>query len=123
MSDNLDQSVLELPALPENMMWWIALVTFEGDGDIQQILDEEIHGAVGWLAAIAADEEDAAECYRLVLDEIGLKTVEIDKIQIVETHDDILYWDDHLSENVANLEPGKRVVWGTIHQYYADGEA
>jgi hypothetical protein len=31
--------------------------------------------------------------------------------------------DEHLAKNIAALEVGKSVVWGTIHTYIGDGEA
>lgn len=113
----------QLPKLPQGSRWWIALVTFVNAGDFLSLFDPEHQGAVGWMSIIARDENALAENLRACLGEAGYQVVEIDEISIVRSFEEINEIDDHLAKNTMQLEPGKNVVWGTIHKYIADGEA
>lgn len=113
----------DLPALGPEGKWWIGLVTFEKEGDAKSILTKHDHGAAGWMAAFAQNEDELADTIRATLSEIGLKFISVEQPRIVETEYDIEEVDDHLAENFRHLEQGKSVIWGTLHAYLADGEA
>lgn len=57
------------------------------------------------------------------LAEVNLRLVEIGEQRPLVSLKELSKWDDHLAANITALEPGKHVVWGTIHAYLADGEA
>jgi hypothetical protein len=101
--------------------WWTAMVTFERLTDAQDILAAEDHGAVGWMVALAPDEDAATDLIVHDLADIGLRVIEIEDIQEFYGGEEIE--DAHLAANFRNIEPGARTVWGTIHAYRGDGEA
>ena len=106
-------------ALQEN--WWAALVTFERTAESQTILPDRAQGAC-WMGCLAQDSDDLRRKIAESLSEAGVRLLEIDNEHEVLVHD-FAEIDEHLSENVHRLEPGKKVVWGTIHVYLADGKA
>jgi hypothetical protein len=57
------------------------------------------------------------------MSEVGLIVLEVGDLEVVSTIDEVEEIDQHLAQNVINLEPGKRTVWGEIHLYYAAAEA
>ena len=103
--------------------WWVALVTFERGTRTQDVLPDEFQGACGWMACLTADDEAIRDQIETALTANGLKLREIDRLTLVESSDDVEEFDSHLGQNISILEPGKTVVWGTIHLYRADGEA
>ena len=103
--------------------WWIALATFERDEDEHGILPEGAHGACGWMAAVAPDEDGARRLLIRDLRHHGLRVVEIDEMQEVFSDQEIKGMDDHLAKNVRTFEKGKRTTWGTLHCYEGEGEA
>lgn len=102
---------------------WVALVTFERCDLAQDLLPDWALGAAGWMFALAYDEDDATEILTRDITQLGLRVVTISEQREVFDEDDIEELDEHLAENVRNLEPGKQTVWGTIHCYLAGGEA
>lgn len=102
---------------------FVALVTFErgsGDGGILRPHDQ---GASGWMGIRNCSEENVPEAVSNELSELGLRLVEIDKINEVDSAEAAATYDEHLSSNMAKWEAGTSTVWGTIHCYAADGEA
>ncbi|HEY4116068.1 MAG TPA: hypothetical protein VGM17_18570 [Rhizomicrobium sp.] len=75
------------------------------------------------MAYCDPDGQGARECIETALKADDLRLVEIDEIREVSSIEDVKGVDEHLAQNVGALEPGKTVVWGTIHAYIADGEA
>ena len=102
---------------------FIALVTFENNGDVLEILPAECHGACGWMAVKAATDTQALDALRKDLAQVELRLVEVDRVTQVYSMDEIADYDDHLAMNVSKWEPGKATVWGTIHSYLAEGDA
>ena len=102
---------------------FIALVTFENDGDALKLLPEGYQGACGWMAVRAISEEQASDQLRRVLREIDLKVLEIDDLLQVYSLEEIACYDEHLAANVEEWESEQTAVWGTLHVYLADGEA
>ena len=102
---------------------FVALVTFECDGEALQILPPECHGACGWLAVEAATEEQAVESIRSELAQIGLRLVELDRITQVLSTEEAAEYDSHLAANMEEWQTGKATVWGTLHSYIGEGEA
>ena len=95
--------------------WWVALVTFERGDDSQEILPAEAQGACCWMAALAADEDAARSLLMRDLEHHALRVLEIsDEQEIFELHE-IKEIDEHLAKNFANIEMGKRTVWGTLY--------
>jgi hypothetical protein len=52
---------------------FIALVTFENNGDILKVLPAECHGACGWMAINAASESQVLDALDKELAQIELK--------------------------------------------------
>ena len=102
---------------------FIALVTFENDGDILKVLPAECHGACGWMAINAATETQVLDALSKEFAQIELKLVEVNRVTQVYSMEEIAGYDDHLATNVAEWQAGKATVWGTIHSYLADGES
>lgn len=103
--------------------WWVALVTFERRDDSKEILPAEAQGACSWMAALAADEDAARSLLVRDLEHHALCVMEIsDEQEIFELHE-IEELDEHFARNFANIETGKRTVWGTLHCYRGEGEA
>jgi hypothetical protein len=102
---------------------FIALVTFENNGDILKVLPAECHGACGWMAINAASESQVLDALDKELAQIELKLVEVDRVTQVHSTEEIADYDDHLATNVADWQEDKATVWGTIHTYLADGES
>jgi len=89
-------------------MIFLALVTFEHDGDCLPM-------------AIDADEaEEAVEMLRKSLAADRLKLVEAERVHAVDSAQQAELLDDHLANNMREWEPGRRAVWGTIHCYIGD---
>lgn len=102
---------------------YTALVTFERIGPESDYLPPEAQGAVGYMAISAFDEDDLRDALLADLKCVGLRLLEIDEVQEINTNylpDGI---DAHLADNIRNWEADRRTVWGTIHVYLADGEA
>jgi predicted hydrocarbon binding protein len=108
---------------------WVALVTFERSivddsyPDTLSVLEEGLLGAGGWMAVDAASEDDAKDELVRMLKEIGLKVVQIDDLEEIFELDQYKEFDEHLWKNVLEWEEGHLTVWGTLHGYYAEGEA
>ncbi len=102
---------------------FVALVTFENNGDLLQILPPQCHGACGWMAADASTENQARELIHSELAQIGLRLVEVDRLTEVTSVEDAADYDSHLAANMEEWQPGKATVWGTIHTYIGEGEA
>ena len=103
--------------------WWVALVTFERRDEEQDILPDWAHGACGWIAALAPDEETAHDLLVRDVEQLGLRVLEVENGQEVFGEDEIEEIDKHLASNFSEIEPGKQTVWGTIHCYKGEGEA
>lgn len=101
-------------------MIYLALVTFEHDGDDGDRLPFRYQGACGWVAVQADEEIQAAENVGRAFSAMRLKVVELDQLQPVLSADEIIAIDPHLAENVRNLEQGQNTVWGTIHCYVGE---
>jgi predicted small metal-binding protein len=105
-----------------NERLWIALVTFERRDDEQDILPKWAHGACGWMAALAPNDETARQLLKHDIESHGLTVVEIDHEREVVDEEEIDEIDDHLGKNFRAIEPGAQTVWGTIYGYKGDGE-
>lgn len=103
--------------------WWLALVTFERREAHSEFLPDECQGACGWMGCLVRREGEIRKAIETALAEINLHLVEIGEHRPLNSLDELTEWDDHLAANIVALEPGKHVVWGTIHTYLADGEA
>lgn len=101
-------------------MIFLALVTFEHDGDAGHHLALGYQGACGWMAVDADDAEDAIYVLRESLAADQLKLVEAERIHAIDGAHQAASLDRHLSENIGAWEPGRRTVWGTIHCYAGD---
>jgi hypothetical protein len=104
-------------------MKFVALVTFENDGDLLQILPPQCHGACGWMAAEASSEDQARETIHSELAQIGLRLVKVDRLTEIKSVEEAAEYDSHLATNMQEWQPGKATVWGTIHTYIGGGEA
>jgi hypothetical protein len=102
---------------------WVALVTFERTDRPQAILPDEFLGACGWMGCVADDADDVPDLIRRALSAEGLRTVEVKEVEEVGATDEVEAFDAHLAENMGCIEPGKSTVWGTLHAYFAEGEA
>ena len=102
---------------------WIALVTFERVDEEQEILPEWAHGACGWMAALAAGEEEASKLLIRDVEHHGLRVLEIAKLREVFDEHEVQSVDEHLATNLQEIETGKQTVWGTLHCYKGEGEA
>lgn len=100
---------------------FVAFVSFEGVGDLLGILPGNCHGASGWMAIKATDEERVVNVLGDELAQIELKLVEADRVAQVYSVEQIARYDEHLASNVAQWQAGKATVWGTIHAYLAEG--
>jgi hypothetical protein len=98
-------------------MIFLALVTFEHDGDDGSHLPLGWQGACGWMAVDACDAEEAAHVLATSLAADKLRLVEAERIHAVEGAGQAELLDEHLAENLSEWEPGRRTVWGTIHGY------
>jgi hypothetical protein len=104
-------------------MIFVALVTFEHDGDDGDHLPLGYQGACGWMAIDADEAEEAVEILRESLAADGLKLVEAERVHAVGGAGQVESLDDHLADNMREWEPGRRTVWGTIHCYVGDRHA
>jgi len=75
------------------------------------------------MACLATAEEEVGDRIEIALGAVGLKTVEIQDVTSVQGPEEADEFDDHLAQNMENLEQTKTVVWGTIHLYRADSDA
>jgi hypothetical protein len=104
--------------------WWAALVTFERrDPSPVEFIPDHCQGAVGWMAIHTPRENQIRDLIESALSAVNLRLVAIESPSRVKTPERLESLDTHLAANVASLEPGKSVVWGTIRTYVADGEA
>lgn len=103
--------------------WWVALVTFERRDGKQEILPDWSHGASGWMAASARDEDEARHLLVREVENLGLRVVAITDEHEVFGEDEVEKIDEHLASNFKEIEPEKQTVWGTIHCYKGEGEA
>jgi hypothetical protein len=116
--------MIERPSMvarPEQ--WWAARVTFERSVQGQDVLPDDVQGACGWMACLAQDKDSIMDRIETALTAVGLKLRELDRVTPICSSEDLRGFDDHLAQNIENVEPGKKVVWGTIHLYRAHGEA
>ena len=109
--------------MQEGEQFWVALVTFERRSDEQDILPEWAHGACGWMAAVASDEDEVRRLLVRDVEHHGLRVLEIADTQEVSSAEEIDEFDDHLGANLRSIEPGMQTVWGTLHGYKGEGEA
>jgi hypothetical protein len=110
-------------ASPNCKNWWIARVTFERRDLASEFLPEHCQGAAGWMACLDSNGENLRDKIESALSADGLRLLEIENPQLMPDISDIAAIDKHLANNIAELEPNKAVVWGTVHTYIADGEA
>jgi len=107
--------------------WHIALVDFirsSDDSDVLGVLDDEIHGAVGWLGVLTKHATEIENIVRENFSSIGLHVVSITDCQQVNSVSEVEEIDEHLAQNIRTQPlDDPVVVWGTIHTYYAEGEA
>ena len=103
--------------------WWLALVTFERREHHSEFLPDDFPGACGWMGCLVGDEGEIRNTVEAALAEVNLRLIEIGEQRPLVTLDELSECDNHLAENIEALEPGKHVVWGTIHTYLAEGEA
>lgn len=101
-------------------MIFLALVTFEHDGDDGDHLPLGCQGASGWMAIDANEADEAIEGIGASLASVSLKLVSAERVHVVEGPNDVESLDDHLADNIRDWEPGRRTVWGTIHLYAGD---
>ncbi len=104
-------------------MIFLALVTFEHDGDSGDHLALGYQGACGWMAIDADDSEDAVKFLRESLAADKLKLIDAERVHVVDCAQQAASLDGHLSDNIREWEPGRRTVWGTIHCYVGDRHA
>jgi hypothetical protein len=104
--------------------WWVACVTFERrDEHHTEFLPDHCQGAVGWMAVFTTDNESIRDMLEASLAEVSLRLLQIEDATPAGSFDHVQCLDSHLAMNLVGLEPGKSVVWGTIHTYIGDGEA
>jgi hypothetical protein len=99
---------------------FVALVTFEHDGDQGDHLPLDCQGACGWMAIAADDAEDAAEVLNDSLSAEHLKLVGAEQFHLADSAEHVNSFDSQLAENMRNWEPGRSTVWGTIHAYIGE---
>ena len=100
--------------------WWAALTTFERQTAESDILPSWAQGACGWMAVLAADEDDARHTLARDLAAVNLRLLEMDQATLINARE-AASLDERLGENLQ-ARRGARTVWGTIHCYAADGE-
>jgi len=98
-------------------------VCFERTDAEQEILSPEDLGACGWLAAYADSQDMADSRISRALKADGVRVVSFNHAREVFDIDEILEIDEHLARNIETIGPEQTVAWGTIHCYYAEGEA
>jgi hypothetical protein len=103
--------------------WWAALVTFERCRARQDILPDWAQGGVGWMIALAPDDQAARKLLVRDVEHCGLRVLEIDDERELFGEDEIEEIDERLASNFRDIEAGKQTVWGTIHCYKGEGEA
>ncbi len=107
---------------------FIALVTFEKNGDRTKILAPEAKGASGWIGVMTNDGDEVERLLRQSLFEIGLRLVEVSKVLEIWDSGEVVEFDKHLAANIQKWQTGQKwqigqnTVWGAIHPYYADGK-
>ena len=107
-----------------NSKTFTALVSFERMSlHNNQILSDEIWGAVGYMAVRCDNSSDAWKLFRTELHELGLRLLDVAEMKEFTSIDQVAEIDAHLANNVEAWETGKETVWGTLHNYYAEGEA
>jgi hypothetical protein len=99
------------------------LVTFERREDRQEILPEWAQGAVGWMIALAPDDQTARQLLVRDVEHRRLRVLEIDDERELFEEGEVEEIDEHLALNFREIEIGKQTVWGTIHCYKGEGEA
>ena len=102
---------------------FIALVTFEHDGDLHDILSPDGAGACCWMAAKTDDEGKLMPLFQSSLSKMGLKLVEVDDVTPIDSIDDVYDYDHHLAEDMMNWAVDQDLAWGTVHIYSGEGEA
>lgn len=102
---------------------YTALVSFERKNLKNPILPEEAWGAVGYMAVICKNPEEIFELFRNSLLVDDLRLIDVEEISEFTSIDQVANIDPHLANNVEEWEAGKKTVWGTLHNYYAEGEA
>lgn len=100
--------------------WWAALTTFERRTAESDILPSWAQGACGWLAVMAANEDDARQTIARDLAAVNLRLLEMDQARLIDDRE-AASLDARLAENLRT-QRGASTVWGTIHCYAADGE-
>ncbi|MBL6854140.1 MAG: hypothetical protein ISS15_10855 [Alphaproteobacteria bacterium] len=99
-------------------------MTFERrEGHSNDVLPSYHQGAAGWMACRSPDGADVKDLIESALKAVGLRLVQITDQATISSREYLQTLDAHLADNVRSLEPGKCVVWGTIHAYLGDGEA
>src|SRR5690348_14351341 len=88
-------------------MIFVALVTFEHDGDNGEHLALRYQGACGWMAVDADDAEDAVQVLRESLAAEKLKFVEAERVHVVGGAQEAASLDGHLSDNMKKWESGR----------------
>lgn len=101
-------------------MIYLALVTFEHDGDDGRHLSPGWQGACGWMAVEAEDETEAVDNLAQSLAAVRLKLIEAERIHAVKGAAQARLIDEHLASNMKEWEPGRSAVWGTTHGYVGD---
>jgi hypothetical protein len=101
---------------------FLALVTFEHDGDEGAHLPLDCQGACGWMVAEAANARLVVGVFRRSLAADRLKLLEVDDVQAVTDAAQVERVDEHLAENMRNWAPGCSTVWGTLHCYTQEGD-
>ena len=102
---------------------WVALVTFERRANEQDILPESAHGACGWMAVLATEEEEVRRFLVRDVEHHGVRVLEIADVREVFGAEDVNEIDEHLGANFRDIDPGMQTVWGTLHCYMGEGEA
>ena len=75
------------------------------------------------MACLALDGDFVRDEIEAALNAAGLRLVEIANQERLRSPEYLDKLDAQLARNVSEMEPGKVVVWGTIHTYLAEGEA
>ena len=98
-------------------MIFLALVTFEHDGDDGKILPLDCQGACGWMAVEAHSPTEVARVMRSSLGAVRLKLIETDNVHVVRDAAEAEAHDAHLAKNMRSWQQGCSTVWGTLHCY------
>jgi hypothetical protein len=75
------------------------------------------------MACLDGDGEGVRDKIEEALQAENLRLLVVKDQSVIADIAEVSDVDEHLAKNIAALEVGKSVVWGTVHTYIGDGEA